>query len=88
MRPPEGPESSYSDLSGLRIPVRFTAETVLQILFRQSIEGCSPNFGWRGFQEVRYVLDRMPRDLNRSTGSVGPGVGGSGGRPLPILGNL
>src|SRR4028119_1930732 len=50
VRPPEGPKSSYFDLSCLRIPVRFTAKTVLQILSRDSLwKGYSPKFAFREF---------------------------------------
>src|SRR5215203_1058597 len=45
VRPPERSKSSYFDLSTLRIPGRFAAETALQILSRQSLEGL--------FSEVR-----------------------------------
>src|SRR4028118_621983 len=49
VRPPERPKSSYFDLSGLRIPVGFAAETARHILSRQFRKGSSPKFAPRGF---------------------------------------
>jgi len=49
----ERSKCSCLELSGLRIPVKLTVETVVKILFRQFRKGRSANFGRRGFSEVR-----------------------------------